>query len=193
MSALTLDPSTTALVLIDLQRGITTADTVPHTADDVIARAAQLARRMRERKATVVFVRVNPGAHWELFPRVTADQPRPVPTTALPPDWIEIVPALGPEPGDVIVTKHSPGAFFNTDLDTHLRRRGIRTIVIGGISTNIGVEATARVAYECGYDQVFVEDAMAAREMDLHTHAVTRFFPTIGRVRSTADVLAALA
>jgi nicotinamidase-related amidase len=193
MSALNLDPATTALVLIDLQRGITSADTVPHTAAEVIARAAQLAHRMRERKATVVLVRVNPGAHWELFPQVTADQPRARPTAALPPDWTEIVHDLGPEPGDVIVTKHSPGAFFNTDLDTHLRRRGIRTIVMGGISTNIGVEATARVAYECGYDQIFVEDAMAAREADLHTHTVTRFFPTIGRVRSTADVLAALA
>lgn len=69
----------------------------------------------------------------------------------------------------------------------------MRTIVLGGISTNIGVEATARVAFESGYEQVFVEDAMAAREADLHVHAVTRIFPTLGRVRSTADVLAALA
>ncbi len=193
MPDLTLDPATTALVLIDLQRGIAAMQTAPHAAGDVIARAAQLARRFRDVGATVVLVRVDPGPRWELFPRVTADVPRPMPTGALPADWTSLVPELGPEPGDVVVTKHQPGAFFGTDLDLQLRRRGIRTIVLGGISTNIGVEATARVAFESGYEQVFVEDAMAAREEDLHTHAVTRFFPTIGRVRSTADVLTALA
>ena len=193
MSDLMLDPSTTALVLIDLQRGIASMATAPHAAADVVANARRLVLHFRERGALVVFVRVDPGPHWELFPRVTADVPRPRPAGALPPDWTEIMPELGPAAGDVIVTKHQPGAFFNTDLETHLRRRGIRTLVLGGISTNIGVEATARVAYEFGYDQIFAEDAMAAREPDLHVHAVTRFFPTIGRVRATADVVAALA
>ncbi len=192
MSDLTLDPTTTALVLIDLQRGIASTATAPHTAGDVIARATRLARRFRERQATVVLVRVDPGPHWELFPRVAADVPRPMPPGAMPADWAQLVPELGHAPDDVVVTKHQPGAFFATDLDLQLRRRGIRTIVLGGISTNIGVEATARVAYEIGYDQVFVEDAMAAREADLHAHAVTRIFPTLGRVRSTDDVLAAL-
>ncbi len=193
MSHFTLDPLTTALVLIDLQRGIASMPTAPHAADDVIARASQLARRFRERQATVVLVRVDPGPHWELFPRVITDVPRVMPTGAMPGDWIQIVPELGPAPGDVVVTKHQPGAFFGTDLDLQLRRRGIRTIVLGGISTNVGVEATARVAYEFAYDQVFVEDAMAAREADLHAHTVTRLFPTLGRVRCTADVLVALA
>jgi nicotinamidase-related amidase len=193
MSDLVLEPSTTALVLIDLQRGIASMSTAPHAASDVVARAREMVVRFHDRNALVVFVRVDPGAHWELFPRVTADVPRPVPTAGLPADWIQLIPELEPAAGDVVVTKHQPGAFFNTDLETHLRRRGIRTIVLGGISTNIGVEATARVAYELGYDQVFVEDAMAARDADLHHHAVTRFFPTIGRVRRTADVLAALA
>lgn len=193
MSPFTLDPLTTALVLIDLQRGIASMPTAPHAAGDVIARASQLAQRFRERQATVVLVRVDPGPRWELFPRVITDVPRPMPTGVMPGDWTQIVPELGPAPGDVVVTKHQPGAFFGTDLDLQLRRRGIRTIVLGGISTNVGVEATARVAYEFGYDQVFVEDAMAAREADLHAHTVTRVFPTLGRVRCTADVLAALA
>ncbi|HET7631649.1 MAG TPA: hydrolase [Gemmatimonadaceae bacterium] len=192
MPEFTLDPRTTALVLIDLQRGITAMPAAPHSAGDVIANAARLARAMRKQHGTVVLVNVDPGPNRELSLRVVADQPRPTPTGGLPADWTQIVPELGPEPGDVLVTKHQPGAFFHTDLEVHLRRRGIRTIVLGGISTNIGVESTARVAYELGYDQVFVEDAMAARDADLHQHAVTRFFPTIGRVRATTAVLAAL-
>ena len=191
MPDLTLDPATTALVLIDLQRGVTAGTTAPHAASDVVEKAARLARRFRERGAPVVLVRVDPGPGGVLFPRPPTDRPRP-PFDG-PPDWAEIVPALGPEPGDVVVTKHQPGAFYGTDLEVQLRRRGVETLVLGGIATNVGVEATARAAFERGFALVFVEDAMAAREADLHTFPVERFFPTIGRVRTTQDVLGALA
>lgn len=191
MSNLTLDSKTTALVLIDLQRGIVGMQTAPHAAADVVKNAVELAKQFRKKGALVVLVHVDPGPNGELFPRVTADVPRQFPQ--MPANWTEIVPELGPEAGDVVVTKHQPSAFYGTDLEIHLTRRGIRTIVLGGISTDIGVEATARAAQERGLDQILVEDAMTAREADLHTHAVTRFFPTIGRVRTTRDVLAALA
>jgi nicotinamidase-related amidase len=190
MSHLTLDAATSALILIDLQRGIVTMPTAPHAAPDVVTRGVELAKGFRERGALVVLVHVDPGPNGELMPRPVVDIPRQFPK--LSPDWIQLVPELGPEPGDVVVTKHQPNAFYATDLQVHLSRRGIRTIVLGGISTNIGVESTARAAYERGYEQVFVEDAMTARDADLHTLAVTRFFPTIGRVRSTRDVLDAL-
>lgn len=162
MPTLTLDPASTALVLIDLQQGTVSSPTAPHAAADVVGRAARLARRFRERGALVVLVQVDPGPNGELFPRPTTDVPRQV--RAMNPDWTTIDPALGPEPGDAVVTKHQPGASYGTGLDPRLRRRGIRTVVLGGIATNAGVEATARVAFEHGYEQVFAEDAMAARE-----------------------------
>jgi nicotinamidase-related amidase len=109
-----------------------------------------------------------------------------------PPDWSEIVPELEPEKADVVVTKRQWGAFYGTDLDLQLRRRGIDTIILCGISTNVGVESTARDAYERGYQQIFVEDAMSARATEEHTHTVSTVFARIGRVRSTAEVLAAL-
>jgi nicotinamidase-related amidase len=189
MAELELDPATTALVTIDLQRGIVGMTTLPHTATDVVARAAKIAKRFREKKALVVLVRVDPGPTGELFPRPLTDIERP----RMNPDggWTDIVPQLGPEPGDALVTKHQPGAFYGTDIDVHLRRRGIQTIVICGIATNIGVEATARVAFEHRYNLVFVEDAMAARDAEAHSASVSKFFPTIGRVRTTEEVLAA--
>jgi nicotinamidase-related amidase len=55
------------------------------------------------------------------------------------------------------VTKRQWGAFYATDLDQQLRRRGIRTIVLGGIATNFGVESTARAAFDRGYELVFAE------------------------------------
>lgn len=190
MAPLTLDPATTALVLIDLQRGIASIDTQPHSAADVIANAAQLAARFRERGAPVVLVNVDPGPGGVLGPRPITDVQRPPFTPA--PGWSDIVPELHAAESDVRVTKHQPGAFHATDLDLQLRRRRVDTIVIGGISTNVGVESTARAGYDLGYNVVFVEDAMAARDAELHRFAVTRFFPTIGRVRSTRDVLDAL-
>lgn len=191
MTTLTLDPATTALVLIDLQRGIVSTPTAPHSVSDVIGRAARLARRFRERKSLVVLVHVDAGANGELFPNPLTDTPRQIKPTS--PDWATIVTELGPEPGDVIVTKHQPNAFYGTDLEIHLRQRGIRTIVLGGISTNAGVEATARSAHERRYDQVFVEDAMTARDPDAHAGTVRFTFPTMGRVRVTEEVLHALA
>ena len=185
-----LDPKTIALVLIDLQRGITAGQTVPNAAPDVIARAAGLAAACRTRGVMVILVRVDPGPGGALFPRPQADQPRPPMT--ITPEWTELVPELGHQDGDVVITKHQPNAFYGTDLEIHLARRGIRTILLGGISTNIGVEATARAAHERGFEQVFIPEVMAAREADLHEHSVRRIFPTLGRVRALDVVLAAL-
>ena len=189
MTDLTLDAATTALVLIDLQRGIATT-TVPNTAADVVSRAARLADACRRHGVLVVLVRVDPGPGWLLVPRPQVDQPRS--PMAYTPDFADLVPELGQQPDDVVVTKHQPNAFYGTDLEVHLARRGIRTILLGGISTNVGVEATARAAHERGFEQVFVPDIMAAREVDLHEHSVRRIFPTLGRVRSLDVVLGAL-
>jgi len=190
MTPLELDIETTALVVIDLQKGIVAGQTVPHASADVVARTARIADAFRRKGALVVLVRVDPGKHGELFPNAISDIPRP--STPRPPDFAEIVPEMGPKPGDVVVTKHQPSAFFGTDLEVQLRRRGMRTIVLTGIATNIGVESTARTGYEHGFQLVFVSDAMAARDGELHTMAVTKFFPTFGRVRTTDEVLAAV-
>ena len=188
---LTLTPARTALVVIDLQRGIAAAPTAPHPASDVVAHAVAVALALRAAGGTVVLVHVTPSADGKdaLRPQTdtSARQPGPRPT-----DWSEILPELGPEPGDLVITKRQWGAFYGTELDLQLRRRGIDTILLAGISTNVGVESTARDAFERGYEQVFVEDAMAARDPDEHAHTVRTLFPRIGRVRSTAEVLAAL-
>ena len=99
---------------------------------------------------------------------------------------------LGPQPGDHVVRKRQWGAFYGTDLDLQLRRRGIGTVVLCGISTNFGVESTAGDAYERGYQQVFVEDACAARTAEGHAFVFRTVFSRIGRVRSADEVVAAL-
>jgi nicotinamidase-related amidase len=188
---LTLMPPRTALVVIDLQRGVARMPTAPHGASDVVAHTATLAVALRAAGGTVVLVHVIRSADGRDALHPHADQPAPQPGP-VPRDWTEIVPELGPEPGDLVIAKRQWGAFCGTELDLQLRRRGIDTILLAGISTNIGVESTARDAYERGYEQVFVEDAMSARDAGEHAHTVRLIFPRMGRVRSTTDVLAAL-
>ena len=184
---LTLIRARTALVVIDLQRGIVAAPAAPRPASDVVAHAAALAVALRAAGGTVVLVHVTPSADGRDALHPQTDTPARG-SGPLPGDWADIVPELGPESGDIVITKRQWGAFYGTELDLQLRRRGVDTILLVGISTNVGVESTARDAYE----QVFVEDAMAARSPDEHANTVHTVFPRIGRVRSTAQVLAAI-
>ncbi|CAB1130056.1 putative enzyme of isochorismatase family [Candidatus Hydrogenisulfobacillus filiaventi] len=189
--SLKLDPATTALVLIDLQRGIVGMPTEPYPAQVVVARAAELAEACRAAGAPVLLVHVSAAPDGKDALRPEADEPL-MRAGTLPEDWDQLVPEVGPKPGDLVITKRQWGAFYGTELDLELRRRGIRTIILGGIATNIGVESTARDAYERGYQQVFAEDAMAARSAEEHRYSCTRIFPRIGRVRPTGEIVAAL-
>ncbi|MCL4494255.1 MAG: hydrolase [Firmicutes bacterium] len=181
----------TALVVIDLQKGIAQMPAEPHTGQSVVSRAGQLADRFRSVGAFVVLVHVGPSEDGGDALHPITDTETTWPT--LPPGWDEIVAELGPQKGDHVIRKRQWGAFYGTDLDLQLRRRGIDTIVLCGISTNIGVESTARAAYEHGYQQIFVEDACSARSSDEHHFTFQHIFPRIGRIRSTREVLDALA
>lgn len=183
-----LHDAKTALVVIDLQRGIAGRQVAPHDASAVVANAAKVAEAFRTASLPVVLVRVSPTPATALQPLVDE-----APQWGAPqPGWDEIVPELGRSGSDVVVTKQNWGAFYGTDLDLQLRRRGVERIAICGISTNIGVESTARDAFERNYKLLFIEDAMAALNADEHTHSIERIFPRMGIVRSTEAVLTGL-
>lgn len=179
----------TALVLIDLQRGVVARETRPHTASEVLANSVKLAASFRKAGLPVVFVHVVLGDGQAML-KPLVDTPVQLPP--LGPDFVEFAPELAVTDRDIVVTKRSPCAFYGTDLDLQLRRRGIGRIVLGGISTSIGVEATARDAYERNYKLLLVEDAMAAQHPEEHDRAIKYIFPHMGIVRSTTEVLAAL-
>ena len=185
------DPSTAALVLVDLQQGIVPLPMLaPHAGPTVARRGSELAAAFRAAGRPVVYVRVDMAAVVPLpTDRPTHDPSAPPP----PPAASELVADCGYQPAtDVLVTKRQWGAFHSTDLDQHLRRRGVRTVVLGGIATNFGVESTARSATDLGYAVVFVEDAMTSVGGAAHEFAVRQVFPSMGRVRSSAEVIAGL-
>jgi nicotinamidase-related amidase len=184
---LALDPQKTALVLIDLQKGIVNRPLAPHAGPDVIARAILLAEKFRAAKAPVILVKVAFSPDFADAPRQPVDQPLQPPPGGFPADFTEFVEGLQAQ-GDLVVVKRQWGAFYGTDLDLQLRRRGVGTIVLGGVATNIGVESTARQAWEQGYAVVLAEDLCATHTNEMHAFAVEKIFPRLSRVVNSADL-----
>ncbi|HMK45338.1 MAG TPA: hydrolase [Methanocella sp.] len=188
---LKIDKNKTAIVVIDLQKGIVSAPTMPYAAADVVGRAASMVNVFRKNHMPVFLVHVAATPETALRPIADDAMPRP-PAGPMPTDWAEFVPELTPVPTDVVITKRQWGAFYGTDLDLRLRRGGLDTIILCGISTDYGVESTARFAYEYGYQQIFAEDAMSSRSEEQHLAAIKYIFSRMGRVRKTGEILQAL-
>jgi nicotinamidase-related amidase len=185
-----LERATSALLVVDLQEFIVAAPLVPHTGLEVVTRVARLADGFRAWGGLVVLIRRSGGPLGVLSLQPPADASFPKFDGG--PSGEQFPPELGPRDGDVVVTKYNTGAFYGTDLNVQLGRRGIRDVVIVGIATNYGVEATARHAHERGYSVVLVSDAMSAFGAEEHDVALRLVLPRIARVRTTDDVLAAL-
>lgn len=185
-----LNNQSTALVVIDLQKGITSRDTAPYPAVDVIARSAKLAAAFRRARAAVVIVTVGWSPDMADAPAQRVTIPIAAPDDMK--DFMTDSAGLGAQPGDIRVTKRQWGAFYGTDLDLQLRRRGIDTVVFTGIATNMGVESSARAAWEHGYNVVIAEDAVTSFGADMHRFAVETIFPRIGVVASSEEIAASL-
>jgi nicotinamidase-related amidase len=182
MALTTLDPKT-ALVVIDLQRGIVALPTV-HPTTEVVARAAALADAFRRRGLPVVLVTVSgpPAGRTERRSNVAQ----------LPAGWAELVPEMNRQPTDHAVTKRTWGAFTDTGLEEYLKNRGVTQVVIAGVATSIGVESTARQAHELGINVTLAVDAMTDRDPDAHANSVTRIFPRLGETGTAQEIIALL-
>ena len=179
MALTTLDPNT-ALIVVDLQKGIVSLP-VSHPIGDVIERARALADAFRARGLPVVLVNVAGGA-----PGRTEQPPQ---TGPRPDGWTDLIPELNRQPGDIVVTKRSWGAFATTTLDAHLRTRGVTHVVIAGVATGTGVEATARQAYEQGFNVTLAVDAMTDRRPEAHDYSVRHVFPRLGETGTSRQII----
>ena len=184
---ITLPALTTALILVDLQKGVVGLPLGPHSGEAVIAKGMELARRFRAAKAPVVLVNVAFAPDFGDALKAPVDQPPRMPPGGFPEGWTELVDGLT-EPSDLRVTKHQWGAFYGTDLDLQLRRRGVTSVVVGGVATNMGVESTARAAHEHGYAVVLAEDASTGLSAEMHAFAFNHIFPLLGRVAKADEI-----
>jgi nicotinamidase-related amidase len=182
MAITALDPKT-ALILIDLQKGIVAYPTA-HPADEVVQRARALADAFRRHDLPVVLVNVAGGAPGR------TEQTRSL--REFPAGWTDLVSELNQQPKDHTVTKRTWGAFTNTGLDEYLKTLGVTQVVIAGVATSIGVESTARQAHELGFNVTLAIDAMTDMSLDAHTNSITRIFPRLGETGTAREIVALL-
>jgi nicotinamidase-related amidase len=171
--------SSPALIVIDLQKMVVGLP-LAHPVAGIVERSAQLARAFRKRGFPVILVNVAGRAPGRTESRFNFSPP---------PDWTELVPELDRRQEDYTVTKLQVGAFYGTALELILRRHGVSQVFLTGVATSAGVEATARNAYDHGYNVVLVEDAMTDRDPDTHRYSVEKVFPRIGETTTTDEVL----
>ena len=185
MPVSTLDPKP-ALVVVDLQNGIV----VLPGAKEALARTVELADAFRARGYPVVLVRVTFAADGADAVPGRTEAPRSA--VARPDGWDQIAPELAGHDEDIVVTKRNWSAFYGTDLDLQLRRRGVTQVVLTGVATSIGVESTARAAHEHGYHVVLATDAMADMQPEAHENSIKRIFPRLGETGTVAEILTLL-
>jgi len=177
----------TALVLIDMQNGIVSLPLFS-SAEPVIANCVALATAFRKAGQPVVIVNVDPATNPLNKLRKDAQQH----SGELPAGWLDIIPQLEVQEGDIRITKNNWNAFTNPDLHRQLQSKNVTGIVLAGIATSVGVEGTARAAVEHAYNITFVTDAMSDMVEDAHNNSLKNIFPRIGELGTTAEVIAKL-
>src|ERR1700686_5155887 len=182
----TVDPKSTALVLIDLQDGILKHPLAPLSGQELLSQGKALAEKFRAAGAPVVLVNVGWAADSKDVLRAPVDYPTH-PEGGVPAGFSKLAEGLVAE-GDILITKRQWGAFTGTELDLQLRRRGIRTIVLGGVATNMGVESTARQAYEHGYELLIVKDATTSTDAEGHEMSMKHIMPRLSRIVQSSDI-----
>jgi nicotinamidase-related amidase len=185
MAATQIDP-TTALVLVDLQKGVLRGQFAPHSSAEVVERSARLARAFRQKGLPVVLVNVIGGVAGR-----TEDPPRQGGSPP-PADWTEIVEELDPQPSDIRISKRGQGAFYETGLHDELRKRGVTQVLLAGVATSRGVESTARSAYQRGYNVTLVTDAVSDGDAEAHNGSLRHVIPHIAESDTLDAVLGLL-
>ena len=180
MALTTLDPNT-ALLVVDLQKGLV-GSRFNHPLGDVVGRAHTLIEAFRKHGLPVVLINVAGSA-----PGRTEQPTRHGGT--LPDEFIDFIPELDPQPDDIVVTKRTWGAFAGTDLNERLRAAGVTQVVVAGVATGTGVEATARQAYELGFNVTLAIDAMTDTRSEAPEYSIRCVFPRLGETGTSQDVI----
>ncbi len=183
MPLATLDPST-ALIVIDLQKGIVNGNFI-HPIGDIIDRARALIDVFRAKNLPIVLVNVagRPPGRTEQGPRSNI---------SFSEGWTDLLPQMDQQPSDIVVTKRSWGAFATTDLEGQLKARGVTQVVVTGVVTSGGVEATARQAYELGFNVTLALDAMTDIREEAHEYSIRNVFRRLGETGSTEEIISLL-
>jgi nicotinamidase-related amidase len=194
-----VDPAHTAVVTSEVQQGVvgerSALPSLAEAAAPMIERLAVLCAAARTARVSVVHATASrradgagSNANARLFLAV-----RKSPVTLLPglPET-RVVPALGPEPSDLLLTRlHGLSPMAGTDLDPILRNLGVRTIVVTGVSVNIAVTNLVMDAVNLGYQVVLPRDAVCGIPADYADAVIDHTLAVLATVTTVDDVIAA--
>jgi len=193
-TATSFDIFHTALLGMDCQAGIVSVYAKP--PEEFVQRASSVLKAARRSGMPVILVEVGfrPGlpevsGNNKLFAAIKAN---PQHQQFFQSASGAIHPSLGPEPGDIVVTKHRISAFPGTDLQMILRARDIHTLVLFGIATGGVVLSTLLEACDADYRVAVIADCCADLDEELHNALVHRLFPVRGEVITAGDFVKAL-
>lgn len=188
---MSFDVKRTALLAMDCQAGIVSI--YAKELEGFIERAASVARAARTAGMPVIHIQVGfrPGlpevsSRNKLFGAIKSS---PEHQRLFEGAAASVHPALGPEPSDVVVTKHRVSAFEGTDLQMILRAKEIETLVLFGIATSGVVLSTLLHACDNDYNAVVISDCCADLDAELHRVLIDRFFPRRAEVITAAEFL----
>jgi nicotinamidase-related amidase len=189
-----IDPSRTALLVMDYQNGVVDMIADP---EPLLARAADAIALVRQHGGHIGYVRVAfEDADLEAFPPTSGMGAR----VKMSPEALHndspataIHDRVAPEADDIVVRKTRVGAFSTTDLDDQLRAHGVDTLILAGISTSGVVLSTVRDAHDRDYRVLVLADATADREPDVHEFLVQKIFPRQAGVIEIKDLEGLLA
>lgn len=184
------DPKTTALVSIDLQGLVLSRPLAPYSAQQIVANTVAIANKLKADGGTTVFVTVGFSSDYADAVNQPIDETFTLPPGGLPADALATPPEIAALTPDVTILKRQWSAFYGTELDLQLRRRGIKTLILTGAATNFGVESTVRDAYAANYAVIVAEDAVTTFSQDMQDFSCTKVMPRLSRIRKTAEILA---
>jgi nicotinamidase-related amidase len=189
---LSLDPKTSALLVMDFQTAV--VEMIATEKDALLSRTAKLVETARHAGMRVIYVVVGFRAGYpEVSPRNQSFGPiRESGRFAHGSGGTEVHPTVAPEPGEVVITKHRVSAFAGTDIDMILRANGIETLVLAGIATSGVVLSTVRHGADADYQIVVVEDCCADRDPEVHRVLMEKVFPRQATVVKAEAVVGAL-
>ncbi|GLY30677.1 cysteine hydrolase [Kineosporia sp. NBRC 101731] len=198
-----IDPSSTALVLIEYQNDFTSQGGVLHEAvapvmadTGMLQKTKAVAQAARAAGITVMHAPISFAEGYnEISSHPYGILKGVVDGKAfIKGSWgAAIVDDLTPQAGDIVVEgKRGLDTFASTNLDFMLRSKGIRTVVLGGFLTNCCVESTMRSGYENGYRVITLSDCMAATSAEEHENALRFDFPMFSVPTTAEEFLAGL-
>ena len=198
---MSLDPATTAVVLIEYQNEFTTDGGALHGAvaevmdkTNMLDNTRQLVEAARAAGVTIMHAPITFAAGYnELSKHPYGILKGVVDGSAfVKGSWgAAFVDELAPQQGDIVVEgKRGLDTFASTNLDFILRGKGITTIILGGFLTNCCVESTMRTGYENGYQVITLTDCTAATSVAEHENAISYDYPMFSKPMSAADVIA---